>query len=203
MDIEAGKNGAGAIVLRLPTAVALYILNHKREYLQSLLEMRGLNVVIQIDDSLAQAENAIERTETNEDFVAPEAEVIDLNDGFDDSAFEDEGDDEDEEDDEDDDEDDLSLDREDEDDDEPRERAERQDEGRGGRRRRRRRGGRHEVETVESEDDSAPVEAGAEANGGFSSDDEDENGRRRRRGRRGGRRIREDGERDVLSLIHI
>nr|WP_315053182.1 ribonuclease E/G [uncultured Brevundimonas sp.] len=201
VDIEAGKNGAGAIVLRLPTAVALYILNHKREYLQSLLEMRGLNVVIQIDDSLAQAENAIERTETNEDFVAPEAEVIDLNDGFDDSAFEDEGDDEDEEIDEDDDEDDLSLDREDEDDDEPRERAERQDEGRGGRRRRRRRGGRHEVETVESEDDSAPVEAGAEADGGFSSDDEDENGRRRRRGRRGGRRIREDGERDVFAWV--
>ena len=190
VDIEAGKNGAGAIVLRLPTAVALYILNHKREYLQSLLEMRGLNVVIQIDDSLAQAENAIERTETNEDFVAPEAEVIDLNDGFDDSAFEDEGDDEDEEIDEDDDEDDLSLDREDEDDDEPRERAERQDEGRGGRRRRRRRGGRHEVETVESEDDSAPVEAGAESDGGLAGDDEDENGRRRRRGRRGGRRGR-------------
>ncbi|QYF85709.1 ribonuclease E/G [Brevundimonas sp. PAMC22021] len=201
VDIEAGKNGAGAIVLRLPTAVALYILNHKREYLQSLLEMRGLNVVIQIDDSLAQAEHAIERTETNEDFVAPEAEVIDLNDGFDDSAFEDEGDDEDEEIDEDEDEDELSLDREDEDDDEPRERAERQDEGRGGRRRRRRRGGRHEVETVESEDDAAPVEAGAEADGGFANDDEDESGRRRRRGRRGGRRIREDGERDVFAWV--
>ena len=201
VDIEAGKNGAGAIVLRLPTAVALYILNHKREYLQSLLEMRGLNVVIQIDDSLAQAEHAIERTETNEDFVAPEAEVIDLNDGFDDSAFEDEGDDEDEEIDEDEDEDDLSLDREDEDDDEPRERAEHQDEGRGGRRRRRRRGGRHEVETVESDDDSAPVEAGAESDGGLAGDDEDENGRRRRRGRRGGRRIREDGERDVFTWV--
>ncbi|MDQ8028783.1 MAG: ribonuclease E/G, partial [Brevundimonas sp.] len=45
VDIEAGKNGAGSVNLRVCTAVALYILNHKRDYLQSLLIQRGLNVV--------------------------------------------------------------------------------------------------------------------------------------------------------------
>ena len=191
VDIEAGKNGAGVVVLKVCTAVGLYILNHKREYLQSLLERRGLNVIVQIDDSLAQGEHNIERTETNEDFVAPEIELPNLDDDFDASAFEDEdeeSDDDDEVIDDEDDEDEEALDREDSDDDEPRERAERHDGGRG-RNRRRRRGGRRDEadDAVVSVDDA--------------SDDEDENGRRRRRGRRGGRRVREDGERDVYTWV--
>ncbi|MBD3836222.1 ribonuclease E/G [Brevundimonas sp.] len=191
VDIEAGKNGAGVVVLKVCTAVGLYILNHKREYLQSLLERRGLNVIVQIDDSLAQGEHNIERTETNEDFVAPEIELPNLDDDFDASAFEDEdeeSDDEDEVIDDEDDEDEEALDREDSDDDEPRERAEHHDGGRG-RNRRRRRGGRRDEadDAVVSVDDA--------------SDDEDENGRRRRRGRRGGRRVREDGERDVYTWV--
>ncbi|MBX9615777.1 MAG: ribonuclease E/G, partial [Caulobacteraceae bacterium] len=190
IDIEAGKNGAGAINLKVSSAVALYILNHKRDYLQRLLERRGLAVVIQIDDRLGQGDSAIERTETNEDFTPPEAVVslADLEDDFDDNAWvdEDEADDEDfiiDEDDED------ALDREDSDDDEPRERAERSErvEGERGRGRgRRRRGGRRDEE-------AAPVAAEAEAEG-FADDDDSEAGRRRRRGRRGGRRIREDGD---------
>ncbi|WP_284223767.1 Rne/Rng family ribonuclease, partial [Brevundimonas denitrificans] len=138
VDIEAGKNGAGSINLRLCTAVALYILNHKRDYLQRMLAQRGLNVVILIDDSLGQGEHAVERTETNEDFVPeerPEA-FIDLDDDFDDSAWADEdedgeefiaGDDE------------SDLDAEDADDDQPRERAERAEGEGAGRRGRRRR----------------------------------------------------------------
>ncbi|MCV0413431.1 MAG: Rne/Rng family ribonuclease [Brevundimonas sp.] len=191
VDIEAGKNGAGVVVLKVCTAVGLYILNHKRDYLQSLLERRGLNVIVQIDDSLAQGEHNIERTETNEDFVAPEIELPNLDDDFDASAFEDEDEDSDEDeviDDEDDEEDEDALDREDSDDDEPRERAERHDGGRG-RNRRRRRGGRRD----EAEDSVVSVDD--------ASDDEDENGRRRRRGRRGGRRVREDGERDVYTWV--
>ena len=188
VDIEAGKNGAGSVNLRVSTVVALYILNHKRDYLQSLLEQRGVNVVIQIDDSLAQGEHSIERTETNEDFVAPESHIdlADLDDGFDDSAFADEDEDVDE--DEDlggDDEDDADLDREDEDDDEARARLEQDDDGRGGRRRRRRRGGRREEEA-----EAVVVE-----------DDDDGRGGRRRRGRRGGRRVREEGERDVFTWV--
>ncbi|MBP8072420.1 MAG: ribonuclease E/G, partial [Brevundimonas sp.] len=196
VDIEAGKNGAGSINLRLCTAVALYILNHKRDYLQRMLAQRGLNVVILIDDSLGQGEHAVERTETNEDFVPlerPEA-LVDLDDDFDDSAYadEDDGDDEfiagD---------DDADLDAEDADDDQPRERAERA-EGEGGRGRgRRRRGGRRDGADA-STDDAVAVAAPAAG----EDDDDSESGRRRRRGRRGGRRVREEGgERDGFNWV--
>ncbi|GAA0206270.1 ribonuclease E [Brevundimonas nasdae] len=196
VDIEAGKNGAGVVVLKVCTAVGLYILNHKRAYLQDLLERRGLNVIVQIDDSLGQGEHNIERTETNEDFVAPEIELPNLNDDFDASLYEDE--DEDDDDDEvisdDDDEDEDSLEREDSDDDEPRERAERaESRGRGRGRNRRRRGGRRDEEATDAPEALTVEDA--------SDDEEDENGRRRRRGRRGGRRVREDGERDVYTWV--
>ena len=196
VDIEAGKNGAGSINLRLSTPVALYILNHKRDYLQRMLAQRGLNVVILIDDTLGQGEHAVERTETNEDFVPeerPEA-FVDLDDDFDDSAYADEdedgeefiaGDD------------DSDLDAEDTDDDQPRERAERA-EGEGGRGRgRRRRGGRRDGADA-STDDAAPTAAPAAG----EDDDDSESGRRRRRGRRGGRRVREEGsERDGFNWV--
>ncbi|MBX9706424.1 MAG: Rne/Rng family ribonuclease [Caulobacteraceae bacterium] len=181
VDIEAGKNGAGSINLKVSSAVALYILNHKRDYLQHLQKTRGLAVVIQIDDRLGQGESAIERTETNEDFTPPETTIslADLDDDFDDSAFDEEEDFDDEDEIALNDEEEDDLDREDVDDDEPRERLERQDsEGRRGRGRRRR-GGRR---------DDTPLE------GTVASDDDDAEGRRRRRGRRGGRRVREDGE---------
>lgn len=204
VDIEAGKNGAGVVVLKVCTAVGLYILNHKRAYLQSLLERRGLNVIVQIDDSLGQGEHNIERTETNEDFVAPEIEMPNLDDDFDASLYEDEDEDDDEEiiGDDEDEEDVEALDREDSDDDEPRERAERSESGgrdRGRGRNRRRRGGRRDEETAEVADTS---EAADTLNTDDASyDEEDENGRRRRRGRRGGRRVREDGERDVYTWV--
>ncbi|WP_295205374.1 ribonuclease E/G [uncultured Brevundimonas sp.] len=198
VDIEAGKNGAGVVVLKVCTAVGLYILNHKRAYLQSLLERRGLNVIVQIDDSLGQGEHNIERTETNEDFVAPEIEMPNLDDDFDASLYEDEDEDDDEEIIADDDDDTVeSLGREDSYDDEPRERSERHEGGRdrGRGRNRRRRGGRRDEETsdVEAVDTVSADDA--------SDDEEDENGRRRRRGRRGGRRVREDGERDVYTWV--
>ena len=198
VDIEAGKNGAGSINLRLCTAVALYILNHKRDYLQRMLVQRGLNVVILIDDSLGQGEHAVERTETNEDFVPPERPeaLVDLDDDFDDSAFADEEDEGEEfiADD------DADEDREDSDDDGPRERAERV-EGEGGRGRgRRRRGGRRD--SAESSTDEAGIAAAAPAFAAGDEDDDSESGRRRRRGRRGGRRVREEGgERDGFTWV--
>ncbi len=195
VDIEAGKNGAGVVVLKVCTAVGLYILNHKRAYLQDLLERRGLSVIVQIDDSLGQGEHNIDRTETNEDFVAPEVELPNLDDDFDASLYEDEDEGDDEEvigDDDDEDED--SLEREDSDDDEPRERAERAEAGGRGRgRNRRRRGGRRDEEATDAPETLTVEDA--------SDDEEDENGRRRRRGRRGGRRVREDGERDVYTWV--
>ncbi|WP_339928676.1 Rne/Rng family ribonuclease [uncultured Brevundimonas sp.] len=199
VDIEAGKGGAGSINLRVCTAVALYILNHKRDYLQRLAQQRGLNVVVLIDDSLAQGEHAVERTETNEDFVPEDGAVAlpDLTDDFDDDAYDDE-EDEDEifEDD--------ALAAEDTDDDAPRARAERHDadtargdgdSGRG-RGRRRRRGGRRDEESAPAEgvEADAPSAAGAE-------DDDSEGARRRRRGRRGGRRVREEGDRDGFTWV--
>jgi ribonuclease E len=194
VDIEAGKNGAGVVNLRLSTAVALYILNHKRDYLNSLLVKRGLNVVILIDDSLGQGEHGLERIETNEDFVPEQAPAfIDLDDDFDDSAY----DDEDEVDDEIVADDDDALDREDSDDDEPRERAERHEGEHAGRGRRRRRGGRRdETEAAPRDDEPAPALSAGD------DDDDSEAGRRRRRGRRGGRRTREDGtERDAFFWV--
>jgi ribonuclease E len=189
VDIEAGRNGAGSVTLRVCTAVALYILNHKRDYLQRLLTRRGLNVIIQIDDSLAQGEHAIERTETNEDFTPPDgAETfIDLDDDFDDSAFADEEEDEDEF------FDDVVEEDEDaageESDGEARERVD-GDRARG--RGRRRRGGRRD-------EGEAPAGEAAPA---AEDDDDSEAGRRRRRGRRGGRRVREEGgERDAFFWV--
>lgn len=192
VDIEAGRNGAGTVNLRVCTAVALYILNHKRDYLQRLLVQRGLNVIIQIDDSLAQGEHAIERTETNEDFTPPEGveAFVDLDDDFDDSAWaEDEADDEEFIDDEDED----AFEREDTDDDEPRERTERAEGERGRGRGRRRRGGRREEGEAPAGEAAAPA---------LEDDDDSEAGRRRRRGRRGGRRVREEGgERDGFNWV--
>lgn len=199
VDIEAGKRGAGSINLRVCTAVALYILNHKRDYLQRLAQQRGLNVVVLIDDSLAQGEHAVERTETNEDFVPEDGAVAlaDLTDDFDDDAYDDE-------DDEDEIFDDEALADEDTDDDAPRARAERHDaavasrdgESGKGRGRRRRRGGRRDEEGAPAEgvENNEPVTADAE-------DDDSEGARRRRRGRRGGRRVREEGDRDGFTWV--
>jgi len=197
VDIEAGKNGAGSVNLRLCTPVALYILNYKRDYLQRLLAQRGLNVLILIDDSLGQGEHAVERTETNEDFVPedrPEA-FIDLDDDFDDSAYADEDEDGDEfiaDDDQ------SALDGEDADDDQARERAERHEGEGAGRRGRRRRGGRRDGAEVSADDADAVVAAPAAG----EDEDDSESGRRRRRGRRGGRRVREEGgERDGFNWV--
>ncbi|WP_125256908.1 Rne/Rng family ribonuclease [Brevundimonas fluminis] len=156
VDIEVGKNGAGVVNLRVPTATALYILNFKRGHLDRLLEQRGVTLVVMVDDRLGQAESAVDRIETNEDFVPPAADFdpADLTDDFvyDEAEEEDEtaedvfGDDEDE-------------DAAEDDEDEPRReargprRAESDDDGEGGRRRRRgRRGGRRAREDAGEKD---------------------------------------------------
>ncbi|MFN3816022.1 Rne/Rng family ribonuclease [Brevundimonas sp.] len=199
VDIEAGKGGAGAVNLRLCTAVALYVLNHKRAYLSRLEEQRGLFVNVIVDDSLAQSEHVIERTETNEDFEPPFQDTAlpaPLHDDFDDSAFDDEDADDDEDEGEDG----------DEQAQQPRDRSEHEDgetseasegDGRGRRRRRRRRGGRGDQDEVRDEArDEVRVEDAEDPNS-----QEDEGSRRRRRGRRGGRRAREEGERDSYTWV--
>lgn len=200
IEMEAVKGGAGAITVHLPTAVGLYVLNEKRAYLASLDTSHGLHATIALDDTLAAAEQVIERTESREGYVrelpAPAPQTAEP------EWVEPIYDDEDEED------------IEHDDRAEPVEAREARDEGeedaegergRGRGRRRRRRGGRRDE--FEGGRDAAPASSG---DVGEDEDEEDSEGghgpvpgeteaegearrRRRRRGRRGGRRMREEG----------
>ena len=182
VEIEIARDGGGEVVLRVPTAVALYILNEKRAYLSRLEQVQGLRVIVVTDDGLGHAEHAIERLSSTgpaprveEQALAPSVHPARI-------AAVDEDEDEVEED-------------EDEADEPAAKEVARESEedgrGRRGRRRRggRRRGGEERVETqarpAESEDEDAPAAAGEET-------DEEGRERRRRRGRRGGRRAREE-----------
>ncbi len=62
IEMEAARNGAGAINLRLAPAVGLYILNEKRGNLVRLHQQQGLYVQIQLDESVGHADHEIERT---------------------------------------------------------------------------------------------------------------------------------------------
>ncbi len=190
IDMEAMQNGAGAITVKLPMTVALYILNEKQAHLAKLRAEWGLKVNIEIDTDLGHTDLQIIRTVTADevDFtppVRPEPVAFDFT-----VDVEDEDEDEDEE----------AIEREDTDDDEASARSQTKEErdsdgegGRRGKRRRRRRGGRDggrertegdaELAVAESADD------GEDEDGDEDGDDYRRNGRgRRRRGRRGGRR---------------
>jgi len=166
VDIEAGKNGAGTVGLKVPLTAALYILNHKRAYLDSMARMRGVVVMVSVDESLAPGEYAVERLTSDPEFVAPEADALPVDDApVDDMAFDDDFDDEDE----------------DEIDDE-------------------------EVEASDDDKDSGDRDSRDRGRQrapapDAGDDDSDDNGRRRRRGRRGGRRVREDNERDGFTWV--
>jgi len=165
VDIEAGKNGAGTVGLKVPLDAALYILNHKRAYLDSMARMRGVVVMVSVDESLAPGDYAIERLTTDPEFVAPEADALPVDDmPVDDLAFDEDYEDEDEDED-------FDVASEDTD------------------------------ETVQEE--RAPRERGRQRAPApeASDDDSEDGGRRRRRGRRGGRRVREDSERDGFNWV--
>lgn len=188
-----------SINVKVPTDVALYILNSKRGTLAMLEAKYALSITIVADDHVGPQHFQIERGEAriadHRERVGGTHVRVDTA-GMDeaDAAIEDEDD-------------------ESEDEQEPAEerRAERSDDGErsGRRRRRRRRGGADRdaapVQTSQPADDAAADEGDdAEADEGEVSADgaRDENGdsrRRRRRGRRGGRRNRrpfeEGGER--------
>src|ERR1700722_13388739 len=66
IEMEAVRSGGGAVTLRAPSAVALYVLNEKRAYLERMRQTHGLAVTVIVDDSLAHDEHAIDRTETRE-----------------------------------------------------------------------------------------------------------------------------------------
>lgn len=185
-----------SINVRVPTEVALYILNFKRDTLTALEARNALSITITADGKLTGHQFSIEKGETRvssyvDQRVASHVRV--------DSAVIDEADD------------DVEV---EEDESEGETTEARQDNGEGegnGRRRRRRRrrgggGGERgeerapqqareaeagEGEAEASDEDAAEGEGGDEANG---VDADGEPRRRRRRGRRGGRRNRRDGE---------
>jgi ribonuclease E len=182
VEIEIARDGGGEVVLRVPTAVALYILNEKRAYLTRLELLQGLRVIVVTDDSLGHAEHAIERTSSTGPApqldqpaaLAPSVHPARVEMAEDEDAFDDE----------------------EEDDEEvvaeagPQEAG---DEGRG-RRGRRRRGGKRRGGEERSEAAARPAGGEAEEAPAAAGDETDEEGRerRRRRGRRGGRRTREE-----------
>ena len=190
VEIEAAKRGPGAITLRVPTAVGLYILNEKRLHLAKLQEHQHLFVQVELDDSIGIADHQIERTSTvdgYEGLPSPAATPTPYPDP-----------------------DDADLDIVDEEDEvEEEEEVEAEAEasvseehGERGRGRRRRRRGRRGDERGERGERPEPTEHAGQAEAAGSGEDEDphpvqeddergeEGGRgrrRRRRGRRGGR----------------
>ena len=210
IEMEAVSGGAGTIVLRVPQAVCLYILNEKRPYLERVRLTKGLVVTIQIDTSLAHAEHAIDRIESREFEPSPEVLAAVARIPFDDSQDDLVMDDEDVEDEDDE----LIAEGDDEEDGEPakarpaqaRTGAPRTEEAAddseaGRRRKRRRRRGRRGDEPSDrsastDSDDEADQDDEAESRevneGGEGGDLTEAQRRRRRRGRRGGRRMRED-----------
>ena len=190
IDMEAMQNGAGAITVKLPMTVALYILNEKQAHLAKLREEWGLKVNIEVDTDLGHTDLQIIRTVTADevDFtppVRPEPVAFDFSVDVEDEEEEEE--------------DEEAIEREDTDDDEASARVqsrEDRDDGEGGRRgkrRRRRRGGRDGGrERGEGEAEAAADSAAEEGDDEDGEEDDGDfrrNGRgRRRRGRRGGRR---------------
>jgi ribonuclease E len=206
IEMEAVNGGAGTVILKAPLPVALYILNEKRAFLTRIELDQGLTVQVTVDDSLARADHAIERTEVIEltperleaqaaarsrvSYVEPIVDdVIDDDETFEDEEDVDAGEDE---------ADSVAA---------PAARAPQaetavaRDAAGRGRRRRRRRGGRSEdAEARGGEDSTADADAEAEGEDGpeearadgAQDDSEEARSRRRRRGRRGGRRVRDD-----------
>ena len=221
IELEAVRGGAGCVTVRMPTAVALYLLNEKRGYVARLEQMHLLEVNIVTDDQMARDDIQIERTATHDmeeegaaaRFAArrlapPLLPAL----GDEEDDFEDVADDL--EDDEDEEEPILEEAGESEDFDADEAEAGPAEEsgGRQGRRRRRRRGARRdEADPVEVVETEAAVETLGEAEEGEEDgaprgelDEGDQRHRRRRRGRRGGRRIREEGRgaSDPYAWVH-
>jgi ribonuclease E len=205
IEEEGAKRRAAEIVVHAAPAVALYILNHKRERLAEIELRYGMTVLCMGDDEQMPSQFRIERLraqvpsetpaaitqaipapepepEVDEDVAADDEETAEES-GETARAEGDTGGDE----------------------------TEAEAEHRRRRRRRRRRGGRREEGTAAPADEAAGSEdAAAAAEGGDAAAAEEEHiegvpehaeadidDRQRRRGRRGGRRRRHDGETSV------
>ena len=204
VEMEA-VTGGGEVIVRVPRDVGLYILNNKREYLTRLLRSHGLFVSVVIDEALAHAEHAIERTSSVPHEIDRGWETPDDDTWVDDDLDEVEEDEENEEDEailgsaEDDDIDVHDDDNDDEDAPTDGAAASETEGTRGGdddghrRGRRRRRGRRGDDLRTTADGPTRPAPAPASTTTDTDADS-DGGGRRRRRGRRGGRRLRDETE---------
>jgi ribonuclease E len=211
IEVEAARGGAGAVTVRLTTAIALYILNEKRNYLARLEQTHDLIVTIATDDRLGHTDVEIERTEAREPSpdrkldlqpaargraIEHEPEIEEEIEAEADDGSEDE---------------DEALDAGDERrDDTPEEADARR------RRRRRRRGGRRDerdergprtplegAREADDEEDGDELEAEDGADDAGAEAEREARRKRRRRGRRGGRRVRDDGRPvDAYAWVH-
>jgi ribonuclease E len=207
IEVEAARGGAGAVTVRLTTAIALYILNEKRNYLARLEQTHDLIVTIATDDRLGHTDIDIERTEAREPSPDRKLELQPAARG---RVLEPEPEVEDE----------IEVDEEDEAEDEDEtveasverrnETPEEADAQR--RRRRRRRGGRRDDRDERGPAPSAQTASEADEDDEAEDFGGDETGteaerearrKRRRRGRRGGRRVRDDGRpADAYAWVH-
>ncbi len=78
VEEEAGKRRSAEIIVHVATAIALYILNHKRERLNEIERRYGMRVVIAADDSMIAPRFRIERVRAvapgeEPRFVTPDA----------------------------------------------------------------------------------------------------------------------------------
>jgi ribonuclease E len=224
IEEEGGKRRAAEIVVHVATAIALYLLNHKRERLQEIEHRYGMRVIVAADDSQTGSGFRIDRTRSRAEgeFVPaavpaglPPLSALSHMDADDDE---------------------VAI-AEDETEDSPAPapapaRAETAEEAaeRGKRRRRRRRRGRREDGSPSQPGDADGDEGGSDADDAGAEEtvaadeavstdaepseaisaedvpaepqaDGEDDGKNRRRGRRGGRRKRRDGsEGDLLAI---
>ncbi|HEX3994869.1 MAG TPA: Rne/Rng family ribonuclease [Acetobacteraceae bacterium] len=78
VEEEAGKRRSAEIIVHVAVAIALYILNHKRERLNEIERRYGMRVIIAADDSMIAPRFRIERLRTlapgeEPRFVTPDA----------------------------------------------------------------------------------------------------------------------------------
>jgi ribonuclease E len=66
IDEEGGNRRAAELTVHVPTSVALYILNHKRDGLNELEAKHGMQVLLTNDDSLIPPDLRLERTKNVE-----------------------------------------------------------------------------------------------------------------------------------------
>jgi len=185
------KHSSHDLIVKIPTATALYVLNEKRQRIEELERHYGLRIVLAADESAGHQSLAIEhgseavKPEISSDVVNPESVAAAEIDALDEAADEE------------------AARKSPETVEETGEQADSDssDGGKRRRRRRRKRRGENDDETVSAETDQSEPETDSEADdesagddraSDRSEDDSDRGRKRRRRGRRGGRRNRDE-----------